>query len=116
MKTEQCKRTNLPRSSYKEHRVDALAPGAEEGRGKLRKASGSRKQALNRGFPNGATRPARSRTLAAQYIKQREATGGTETSKYPEEKKENSIPSVAASERGRAQTQHLCVLGVADMS
>ena len=33
------------KSSYKEHRVDALAPYAEEGRGKLRKATGSRKQA-----------------------------------------------------------------------
>ena len=36
------------KSSYKEHRVDALAPYAEEGRGKLRKATGSRKQALIR--------------------------------------------------------------------
>ena len=33
------------KSSYKEHRVDALAPYADEGRGKLRKATGSRKQA-----------------------------------------------------------------------
>ena len=33
-----------------------------------------------------------------------ERTRGTETSKYPEEKKETSIPSVAASEIGRAQT------------
>ena len=32
------------------------------------------------------------------------ATRGTETSKYPEEKKETSIPQVAASGRGRAQT------------
>ena len=32
------------------------------------------------------------------------ATRGTETSKYPEEKKETSIPLVAASEAGRAQT------------
>ena len=31
-------------------------------------------------------------------------TRGTETSKYPEEKKETSIPQVAASERGGAQT------------
>ena len=31
-------------------------------------------------------------------------TGGTETSKYPEEKKENSISEVAASEMERAQT------------
>ena len=32
------------------------------------------------------------------------ATRRTETSKYPEEKKENSIPPVAASEKGEAQT------------
>ena len=31
-------------------------------------------------------------------------TRGTETSKYPEEKKEKSISSVAASEQERAQT------------
>ena len=44
------------KSSLQEHRVDALAPYAEEGRGKLRKATGSRKQALIRGYPNGGTR------------------------------------------------------------
>ena len=43
-------------SSYKEHKGNALALGAEEGRDKLRKATGSRKQALIRGYPNGATR------------------------------------------------------------
>ena len=31
------------RSSYEEHKEDALAPRAEEGRDKLRKAVGSRK-------------------------------------------------------------------------
>lgn len=36
-----------------------------------------------------------------------ETTLGIETSKYQEEKKENSIPSVAASESGRAQTKKL---------
>ena len=36
-----------------------------------------------------------------------EVTRGTETSKYPEEEKENSIPLVAASEAGRAQTESL---------
>ena len=41
-------------------------------------------------------------------------TRGTETSKYPEEEKETSIPSVAASERGRAQTTVYC--GVVDHS
>ena len=44
------------KSSEEEHRVDAKAPYAEEGRGKLRKATGSRKQATNRGYPNGETR------------------------------------------------------------
>ena len=37
--------------------MDALAPTGDEGRGKLRKASGSRKQALIRRCPNGATLP-----------------------------------------------------------
>ena len=44
------------KSSYKEHRVDAKAPYAEEGRGKLRKVTRSRKQAMNRKYPNGETR------------------------------------------------------------
>ena len=37
-------------------------------------------------------------------------TGGTETSKYPEEKKSTEIPLVAASERGAAQSlnQYVC--------
>ena len=39
------------------HTVDALAPGGDEGRGTLRKATGSREQALIRGYPNGATHP-----------------------------------------------------------
>ena len=41
-----------------------------------------------------------------------EGTRGTETSKYPEEKKENSIPLVAASEEGRGQTDCLRTDGV----
>ena len=39
----------------KEHRADALALGAEEGRDKLRKAAVSRKQAETRRYPNGET-------------------------------------------------------------
>ena len=37
------------------HLVDALAPRGDEGRGTLRKALGSREQAVIRGSPNGAT-------------------------------------------------------------
>ena len=48
------------------HSVDALAPGGDEGRGTLRKATGSREQALIRGYPNGATHPYG--VSAAEYI------------------------------------------------
>ena len=41
-----------------------------------------------------------------------EGTRGSETSKYPEEKKENSIPLVVASEEGRGQTCCLRTMGV----
>gem|GEM_PF-2702393 len=36
-----------------------------------------------------------------------ELTRGSETSQYPEEKKPKGIPPVAASEKGRAQTQRV---------
>ena len=42
----------------------------------------------------------------------RKGTQGTETSKYPQENKENSIPKVVASESGRAQTNVACNVGV----
>ena len=50
--------------------------------------------------------PSRGNALlpAAEYISGQEATGGTETSKYPEEEKSTEIPGVAASETGPAQT------------
>jgi hypothetical protein len=67
--------------------VDALALNAEEGRGSLRKASGSREQALIRGSPNGETHPVEHRIPTAEHIGSEEGTWGTETSKYPEEKK-----------------------------
>ena len=41
-------------------------------------------------------------------------TWGTETSQYPQEKKENSIPRVVASEIGRAQTRRRNFSGVKD--
>ena len=40
--------------------------------------------------------------LITEYIGYAERTRGTETSKYPEEKKSTEIPLVAASERGSA--------------
>ena len=78
--------------------VDALALGGEEGRDKLRKASGRCKQPLIRRYPNGATLFCEAEESIAK------PTRGTETSKYPEEKKTTVIPQVVASERGIAQT------------
>ena len=48
------------RLSKKEHRADALAPEAEEGRDKLRKATGRSKYLMIRGYPNGGTHLGRS--------------------------------------------------------
>ena len=50
--------------------------------------------------------------LRLNQIDRTEGTRGSETSKYPEEKKENSIPLVVASEKGRGQTRGLRTPGV----
>ena len=89
--------------------MDALAPEADEGRGKLRKATGNCKQVSIRGYPNGETR-----SPSWVAIPQGRGTRGTETSKYPEEKKSNEMPTVAASEAGGVQTDQFRLVGVAD--
>ena len=43
------------RSSEEERKGNALASGADEGRDKLRKATGRSKYPLSRGYPNGGT-------------------------------------------------------------
>jgi hypothetical protein len=45
--------------------------------------------------------------LKAYHPENRRRTGGTETSKYPQEKKTIVIPQVVASERGIAQTGYV---------
>jgi hypothetical protein len=79
-----------------------LAPEGEEGRGKLRKASGSRKQALIRGCPNGETQRDELSLRPAEYIGGCELTQGSEPSQYLEENNSTEIPIVAASEIGTA--------------
>ena len=49
------KRTQEVRSSEKEHKADALALGAEEGRDKLRKATVRSKYPSTRRYPNEET-------------------------------------------------------------
>ena len=53
-------------------------------------------------FPNGGTHLIYQVSLP-EYIGHEKRTWGTETSKYPKEKKSTEIPLVAASERGAAQ-------------
>ncbi len=55
-----------------------------------------------RRYLNGETRRSKPQSALRQYISDVKGTRGTETSKYPEEKKENSISRVAASEMERA--------------
>ena len=69
--------------------MNALVPGADEGRDKLRKATERSTYPLTRGYPNGATRTGEACAPETEYIGLAEGTGETETSKYPEEKKTN---------------------------
>ena len=76
--------------------ANALALGDDEGRGKLRKAMGSCKQALIHRCPNGETPHILKRYVIAQAKK----TQGTETSKYLEEERTIS-DSASSGERTR---------------
>ena len=63
------------------------------------------------GKPGGSNVP----SPTVESIDCAEGTRGSETSKYPEEKKENSITLVVASEEVRGQTRGLRTSGVADI-
>ena len=63
------------------------------------------------GKPGGSNVP----SPMSESIGHEEGTRGSETSKYPEEKKENSITLVVASEEVRGQTEGLRTFGVADI-
>jgi hypothetical protein len=88
---------------------DAWAHRGEEGRGKLRKARGRGTHPESPRWPNGGTRPGAIPVITPLGVRR---TRGTETSQYPEEEKSTGpvlvrgreMPSVAASERGGAQT------------
>ena len=78
------------------------ASDGEERRGKRRNGTGTRWQGLIRMCLNGATR-----WFEEPSLLYGEQTRRTETSKYPQEEKTIVIPSVVASERGTAQTNHV---------
>ena len=92
------------RSSYKGLTEDALVHGAEEGRDKLRKATGRSKYLEIRRYPNEGTQHVEMRVIVYWIHRYTRGTQGTETSKYLEEKKAKAIPRVVASESGAAQT------------
>ncbi len=66
--------------------MDALASKADEGRGKTAKSLGELSSKLSRGYPNEATHPDKIGIPPAQHIGWEEASRGSETSQYPEEK------------------------------
>ena len=83
-----------------------MASGDDEGRGKLRKCSGNRKQVLIRTCPNGATR-----RVEDSPPTKLELTRGTETSQYPEEEKE-SIDFLSSGDR-KGKSLNRCCYGSA---
>ena len=83
--------------------MDALALGADEGRDRLRKASVSCQVSADPRMSEwGNLAGVMPSPLWSEHIGPAEATGGIETSQYPEEWKATATPSVAASEAGRA--------------
>ena len=69
--------------------MDALGPRADEGRGKAAISLDEPSDRHSRGFPNGVTcsgvEPVHPNIVGR-------VSGGTETSKYPEENKSTEIP------------------------
>src|SRR5580704_367051 len=83
--------------------VDVLASRGDERRGSLRYAPGSWQSSFDPEISEcGNAAATTSQSPAVECIDGKERTQGTETSKYLEEKKETSIPSVAASESGNS--------------
>lgn len=78
--------------------VDALVAKAEEGRGRLRKALGSRQQTMIQRYPNEETPSVEIQMMPSASLSM--VSRGTETSKYPDKKKSYEIPLVAVSEIG----------------
>ena len=68
----------------------------------MRKAAGSVQTHLDPRMSEWGNPASISWSSQAEYIGLAKRTRGTETSKYPEEKKSTEIPLVAASERGLA--------------
>ena len=84
--------------------MDALALRADERRDKLRKASGRSKYPLIRRSLNGETQLSNPQLLHGEYIAMQGEPGELKHLSTRRKRKKQSIPKVAASEMGRAQT------------
>ena len=70
-----------------------MAPGGDEGRSWLRKASGSRQQALIRRFPNGRTQYGKTVLSLAEFIGQRSEPGELKHLSTLRKRKQRDSPS-----------------------
>ena len=85
--------TSILFSKLQKPTVDALAPEADEGRGWLRKATGSCLPSIDPWMSEwGNPPPRKTAVLRSEYIGPVEGTRGIETSQYPEEKKATATP------------------------
>jgi hypothetical protein len=75
------------------------------------KPGGAANRHRSRDFRMGKPLPGHTGRSFAEFIGVVKRTRGSEPSQYPEEEKAIAIPSVAASERGTAQTSRAQVLG-----
>jgi hypothetical protein len=82
----------------------------------LRYASGSRQAGFDPGISEWGNPAGVIQSPVTESIGGEERTWGSETSQYPEEEKSKEIPPVAASERGRGQTDGLRSFGVVGLS
>jgi hypothetical protein len=95
--------------------VDASASRGDEGRGRLRKASGSCQTSFDPGMSewgNPASLGNQMASSAGECIARVKLTQGTETSKYLEERKSTETPLVAASESGSSPNRGACTAGL----
>ena len=101
--------------------MDALAQEGDEGRSKLRKASGSRKQAIDPGISEWGNPTREAASSMAEFMGHGSQRGEVNHLSTLRKRKQSAIPPVAASEKGTAQTggvqaQERCVIGVVGMA
>ena len=80
----------------------------DEGRCSMRKAAGSLQTGPDPRMSEWGNPPGITQVSCTEHIGAAKRTRGTETSKYPEEKKSTEIPLVAASERGIVLKFEVC--------